>query len=209
MTIDQLRLASQGAADDEAIDRKKAWKAQAMLAGGQPTGGRGGSKAVTNALMMMPEDQRNSSLRYMLPGGERAAAVDATNAATAGRMAQSAMTAFLTNNPGSGQLNPMQQQQLNNAQSQQQADIMQWAENHVNTNYAEQQGIGNYLNRGAAAIGLPVHDNTQFTVDEQDKAIKALMARYPHLTLAQATQMIDSVGATRTTAPRPKAPAGA
>jgi len=77
MTIDQLRLASQGAADDEAIDRKKAWKAQTMLAGGQPTGGRAGSKAVTNALMTMPEDERNSSLRYMMPGGQLAATVDA------------------------------------------------------------------------------------------------------------------------------------
>jgi len=96
MDIDQLRLAAQGAADDDAIARRASWKAQAMLAGGQPTIG---SKAVTNALMHMPLDQRNSSLRYMLPGGDRAAAVDATNAATAGRMAQSAMTAFLTNNP--------------------------------------------------------------------------------------------------------------
>jgi hypothetical protein len=178
-----------------------------MLAGNNPR------KNMVNAWSMMNDpgvsDEQRRALQYMLPSGQLAAGVDANNAALAGRMAQSAMTAFLTNNPGSGQLNPIQQQQLNNAQSQQQADIMQWAENHVNTNYANQQGIGNYLNRAAAALGLPVHDNTQFTVDEQDKAIKALMARYPHLTLAQATQIIDSVGATRTTAPRPKAPAGA
>ena len=99
MTMDALRSRASAARIDDANARREAWKAQAMLAGGQPTGGRGGSKAITNALMMLPEDERNQSLRYMLPGGDRAAAVDAANAATAGRMAQSAMSAFLTNNP--------------------------------------------------------------------------------------------------------------
>ncbi|NBT75727.1 MAG: hypothetical protein EBT15_07130 [Betaproteobacteria bacterium] len=99
LSMDELRSRAQAARINDANARRDAWRAQAMLAGGQPTGGRGGSKAITNALLMLPEDERNQSLRYMLPGGDRAAAVDAANAATAGRMAQSAMSAFLTNNP--------------------------------------------------------------------------------------------------------------
>ena len=66
-----------------------------MLAGGQPTGGPGGTKAVANALMMMPPDQRNSSLRYMLPGGQLAAGVDAHQLETAAGLAQRAVTGAL------------------------------------------------------------------------------------------------------------------
>jgi hypothetical protein len=205
------RVANEGARQAQAAKQKEAWRAQMMLAGGRPTGGIGGSKATVNAWLNLPEDQRDSAMRYMLPGGQLSATVDANNAAQAGRMAQAAMTAFLNNNPQGAPLNPLQQNQLDDKKAQQRQEAVQWAEGHVSSNYAEPQGIGNWLNRGAAAIGLPVHDNTEFTVAEQDKAIAALRARYPNLTLAEATQIIDSVGATRTTRPRaaPAAPAPA
>jgi hypothetical protein len=91
------------AAKAERASRQAAWRAQSMLAGGQPTGGPRGTKAAANAWTMMGDpgitDEQQSSLRYMLPGGQLAAGVDANNAQQAGRMAQSAMTAFLTNNP--------------------------------------------------------------------------------------------------------------
>jgi hypothetical protein len=197
------RAANEGARQAAADKREEAWRAQMMLGGGRPTGGIGGSKATVNAWLNLPEEQRASAMRYMLPGGQLSATVDANNAAQAGRMAQAAMTAFLNNNPQGTPLNPLQQQQLDDKKAQQRQEALQWAEDHVSSNYAEPQGIGNWLNRGAASIGLPVHDNTEFTVEEQDKAIRALMARYPNLTLTEATQIIDSVGATRTRRPRP------
>jgi hypothetical protein len=72
----KARMMVQGARQAGEADRLAQWKAQTMLSGGRPTGGIGGSKAVVSALESLPEDQRNSSLRYMLPGGQLAAAVD-------------------------------------------------------------------------------------------------------------------------------------
>jgi hypothetical protein len=73
------------------------YRAQMMLAGANPR------KNMVNAWSMMNDpnvsEEQRRSLQYMLPGGQLAATVDANNAALAGRMAQSAMTAFLTNNP--------------------------------------------------------------------------------------------------------------
>lgn len=77
MTLDTLRAQNRAKTRTDRAARNEAWRAQTMLAGGQPTGGRGGSKAVTNALMMLPKDERNQSLQYMLPGGQLAASVDA------------------------------------------------------------------------------------------------------------------------------------
>jgi len=100
MTPDQRRSAVRGAKRADASDREEAWRAQMMLGGGRPTGGIGGSKATVNAWLNLPEDQRASAMRYMLPGGQLSATVDAANATQAGRMAQQAMVAFLQNNPG-------------------------------------------------------------------------------------------------------------
>ena len=79
---------------------KQRWEnysAQMMLAGSNPR------KNMVNAWSMMNDpnvsEEQRRALQYMLPGGQLAAGVDANNAALAGRMAQSAMTAFLTNNP--------------------------------------------------------------------------------------------------------------
>lgn len=69
------------AAKADRASRAAAWRAQSMLAGGQPTGGPRGTKAAANAWLMMGDqgltDDQRSSLRYMLPGGQFAAEVDA------------------------------------------------------------------------------------------------------------------------------------
>jgi hypothetical protein len=80
------------AAQADLARRQDAWRAQSMLAGGQPTGGPRGTKAAANAWTMMGDpgitaDQR-SSLRYMLPGGQLAAQVDASGNAQAFALAR-------------------------------------------------------------------------------------------------------------------------
>ena len=80
------------AAKADLARRQDAWRAQSMLAGGQPTGGPRGTKAAANAWTMMGDpgitaDQR-SSLRYMLPGGQLAAQVDASGNAQAFALAR-------------------------------------------------------------------------------------------------------------------------
>lgn len=60
-----------------------------------------------NQLAGMPPEAQIRQLQYALPGGGLMAQVDAQNAATAGRMAQAAVTALLANNPN---LTPEQRQ---------------------------------------------------------------------------------------------------
>lgn len=91
--IDNLRAVAKLRKLDDAAERRANWKAQMMLAGADP------SKNIVNALGMLSGEDRANSLRYMLPGGQLAAQVDAVNAQRAGQMAQQAMTAFLANNP--------------------------------------------------------------------------------------------------------------
>jgi hypothetical protein len=62
LSTDDLR---NRAADSRAADlrqRQSTWRAQAMLAGGQPTGGPRGTKAATNALLMLPQEWQNAVL---------------------------------------------------------------------------------------------------------------------------------------------------
>jgi hypothetical protein len=72
----KARMMVQAKRQSDEVARLERWKSQMMLAGGRPTGGPGGTRAVVSALDSLPDDQRNSSLRYMLPGGQLAAAVD-------------------------------------------------------------------------------------------------------------------------------------
>ena len=73
--------------------------ALAQLAGGSQNI-NSGNRWMAEALLAMTPEDRASSMRYMLPGGNLAAGVDAENAQLSGKMAQQAMTAFLANNPG-------------------------------------------------------------------------------------------------------------
>ena len=122
MTTDALRSKARDKRDDDYNARNATWKAQAMLAGGQPTGGPGGTKAVTNAFLMMnnpslSEEQRQS-LRYMLPGGSLAAQVDARQLDMAAGLARQAITGALA---GTAQ-GPMAAAQAELAQLQAQAE---------------------------------------------------------------------------------------
>jgi hypothetical protein len=100
MTPDQRTLALSRARSQDFTARNATWKAQAMLAGGRPTGGIGGSKALTNAWLSLPADQRDDAMRYMLPGGALSASVDARQLDQAAALAgKSIMGAFATN-PG-------------------------------------------------------------------------------------------------------------
>jgi len=84
--MNSLRLGARAARADEANARRDLWRKQAMLAGGQPTGGRGGSKAIVNALEELDPEERKRSLQYMLPGGQLVASVDAQNMQNAARL---------------------------------------------------------------------------------------------------------------------------
>lgn len=173
------------------------WRARAMLRGGNAIGAL--------ALPGM-NDWQLSAIR----GGPTPLDVEARQAEMAADMARQAVTGFLANTPPN--MNPAQQaaaqQQINEKQASQREDMMNWAESHVSQNYAEPQGAANYLSRLVRGFGIPVHDVTEFTVAEQQAAIDALMARYPHLTLAQAQAIIDSIADRRTSPARSRPPEG-
>lgn len=190
-------------AEREADPRYQAWRSQMMLSGGQPTRAQ---KASINALNALPAGERAQALQFIAAGGRGATPLDvqAANAVQAVRALQGGQL-------GQGVMNPIQQQigqnQIEQQNAQQRQEELSWLDDHVTANYADPQGVFNYLTRGAAWLGIPVHDNTEFTVAEQDQAIADLLARYPHLTYEQASQMVASVGRRRTTEARP-APAG-
>jgi hypothetical protein len=79
-----------------------------MLAGGSHNI-NSGNRWIFNNLAMMDEKDREQAMRYMLPGGQLQAAVDARNAESAAAMAQRAITGFLTNNP----MNSEEEKRLN------------------------------------------------------------------------------------------------
>lgn len=70
------RLAVQGARQEDADMRRERWQAQMLLGAGHPNGA---TKQVSNMLMSLPEDQRASAMRYMMPGGGMSAHVDASH----------------------------------------------------------------------------------------------------------------------------------
>ena len=112
LSDDDLRERVRASRMQDKQARADAWRAQSMLAGGQPTGGPRGTKAATNALLMMSDPsltpEQRSSLRYMLPGGQLAAGVDAANMQAAARLAQGAIIGALPNMVG----NPLAQAQM-------------------------------------------------------------------------------------------------
>lgn len=85
ITAAELRRGTQGLRD-KATDRRLAeqkaardnWRATAMLAGGSQNL-NSGNRWIANSLVRMNPEDRDESLRYMLPGGELAAKVDAAH----------------------------------------------------------------------------------------------------------------------------------
>ena len=191
------RAANEGARQAAAAKREEAWRAQMMLGGGRPTGGIGGSKAVVNALESLPDDQRNSSLRYMLPGGQLSATVDANNASQAGRMAQAAMTAFLNNNPNGGQLNPLQQQQLNQMQSQlPPAEQVPIHKDKPGVHPAELKYADDYVSTHYSSGGGMFGTSSGFTLTEQQAAIDHLVNDMGYAP-AKAQKIVDEIARRR------------
>ncbi len=100
--------------DQDFVARNATWKAQAMLAGGRPTGGIGGSKALTNAWLSLPADQRDDAMRYMLPGGALSASVDARQLDQAAALAGKSIMGAFASNPGMVGMQQTQQATMEN-----------------------------------------------------------------------------------------------
>lgn len=163
-TTDELRAMARDRRDDDYNARNARWKAQAMLAGGQPTGGPRGTKAATNALLMMndptlSEDQRRS-LRYMLPGGQLSAAVDAQNMQNANEV----IRRFMTSGAAAGLNNPLAQAQGEMASAQAEAERRK-------LRAPDEDVLGNKY----APSGWFGYD--EFTVDEQQQMYDELIAQ--------------------------------
>ena len=110
ITFDELRRGTQGLRDmatDRRLAEQKAardnWRATAMLAGGSQNL-NSGNRWIANALVGMKPEEQDKAMRYMLPGGQLHAQVDAANAEAAAVMAQRAVTNFLADNPGASEL---------------------------------------------------------------------------------------------------------
>jgi len=114
MTPEQRTKALNRSRSQDFNSRDATWKAQAMLAGGRPTGGIGGSKALTNAWLSLPADQRDDAMRYMLPGGALSASVDARQLDQAAALAGKSILGAFANNPGMVAMQQTQQATMEN-----------------------------------------------------------------------------------------------
>ncbi len=69
-TFEPLRTLAQGNRDRDRLERVKAARQAAMLAGGQPTSGPGGTRAFSAGLGMLPNDWQNQVMANRLSGGD-------------------------------------------------------------------------------------------------------------------------------------------
>jgi len=175
-------------------DKRRAnWQATAMLAGGSHNL-NSGNRWIAQSLVNMSDEDRANAMKYMLPGGELHAQVDAANAEAAAGMAQRAMTAFLTNNPGA---TPMQQAAIEQQRVKDRQDMMTWAEKHISDNYAYDSGWM------SSAFGFD-----EFTPEEQAAAVNDILQRHPGTTPEQAQQIVDSIAARKAGRPAAGPPNG-
>lgn len=172
---------------DQQAESRKLWRATTMLAGGA-NNINGGNRAMYNQLAMLSPEDRERALLYMTPSGARLAAVDAQNMANAGEV----IKRFMTSGAAAGANNPATQAAIQQQQLQQQQDMVKWAEDNINTNYAWDSDTW-----------IP---GSAFTESERQQAINDLMDRYGPpagtLTLAEATRIVDNIAERK---PRPRA----
>ena len=178
------------AALDADFQKRRAHRiALAQLAGGSQNI-NSGNRWMAEALLAMKPEERASSMRYMLPGGDLAAAVDAQNMQNSNEV----IKRYLTAGAAGGINNPATAAALQTQQLQQQQSMVDWAEQNIKKNYAWDNNTW-----------LP---GSPFTTDERDQAIQDLLNRYGppkgDLTLADATRIVDNIAARK---PQPSATA--
>lgn len=165
--------------------RRKAYTDRNMLAGNDPR------QNLVNAYNTLdPDMQQQAMLGMMFPDGATPLDVQQARA-----MAEARVNA---NQAGAAQVNPLVQQQVEASEQERRDAMLRDAESYVTNTWADQQGWSNYLNRLAVGIGIPVHDNTLFTVAEQQKTVEYLMQKYG-ITEQEARGIVDTIAATRTT----------
>ena len=167
--------------------------AMAMLAGGSENL-NAGNRWVAEALLDMTPEQRSSSMRYMLPGGDRAAAVDARNMDNANEV----IKRYMTSGAAAGMMNtPAGAMAIQQQKIAQRKEIIDWAEKNIDARYAYD------ANRLGAS---------EFTPAKRDQAVQDLMDLYGEpdgpLNLADAKRIVDNIGK-RKRGPAVAPPAGA
>jgi hypothetical protein len=175
----QAAYQTKKAANEADFEKRRAHRlALAQLAGGSQNI-NSGNRWMAEALLAMKPEDRASSMRYMLPGGDRAAAVDAQNMQNSGEVIKRYLTAGAAgfqNTPGTAMA--VQQQKIA-----QRKEMIEWAEKNIDTRYAYDS------NRLGAS---------EFTAGERGQAIQDLMDQYGEpdgpLNLADATRIIDNIG---------------
>lgn len=166
--------------------RRKAYTDRNMLAGNDPR------QNLVNAYNTLPpEMQQQAMLGMMFPDGATPLDVQQARAMAEARLSANAAGATNINNP-------LVAQQVEASQQEKREAMLRDAEAYVTNTWADQQGWSNYLNRLAVGIGIPVHDNTLFTVAEQQATVEYLMQKY-NITEQEARAIVDTIAATRTT----------
>lgn len=194
--------------EQEQNDRRKLRANMASLAGGSSglRGGPGGNMEMFRALAMLEGvdpgkmDAQQQAMMQMMPMDPRRAAVEAQNMANAGDVIKRGLTgaaAGLMADPGARQAaDRAAELNLQNAQAQQAGGIAEDAEALVGE-YAYNQNMFNWLPRMIGLGNTPLN-RSLLTVDEEEKAIRRLRAKHPHLTYEQALAHIAAAAANTT-----------
>lgn len=158
----------------EQQERRDAWRAQAMLAGGNR------AKNAVNAMRMLPEDQQSRVLAYWASGGQGATPLDVESQQlqAAAQLAQRAVQGALINNPQA----IAAQQAAQMAADAEKRKRRQADEDVIANKYAPASGLG----------------WDEFTVAEQQEMYERLIEDYGY-TPAEAQAAVDRIAYDRTT----------
>lgn len=187
------------------VDRQQAWsrdfiRARNLLAGGSQNI-NSGNVGFWNRLAMLPQEQRDLVIAQSMPINPDRAKIEAA------RNAQLTELGLRTaQGRGFQELDPVQRDALDrqgDAADVQMASKIGEDATAIVGEYADNIGWNNWLTRlvGGGSEGW---DNTLFTVEEEQKAVRRLMAKYPHLSFEQALQYVQAAS-TNVTRPKPAA----